>query len=94
MLSLELLRRGYNVAIGKIDNREVDFIATKVDDKKYIQVTEAMNAPETRRRELTPLQHIPDNYEKMVVCMDTGLQQEQDGIRIVNAIDFLLQSIP
>ena len=90
----ELLRRGYDVAIGKIDNREVDFIATKVDDKKYIQVTEAMNAPETRERELTPLQHIPDNYEKMVVCMDTGLQQEQDGIRIVNAIDFLLQSIP
>ena len=90
----ELLRRGYDVAIGKIDNREVDFIATKVDDKKYIQVTEAMNAPETRQRELTPLQHIPDNYEKMVVCMDTGLQQEQDGIRIVNAIDFLLQSIP
>lgn len=94
MLSLELLRRGYDVATGKIDNRKVDFIATKVDDKKYIQVTEAMNAPETRQRELTPLQHIPDNYEKMVVCMDTGLQQEQDGIRIVNAIDFLLQSIP
>lgn len=90
----ELLRRGYDVAIGKIDNREVDFIATKVDDKKYIQVTEAMNAPETRERELTPLQRIPDNYEKMVVCMDTGLQQEQDGIRIVNAIDFLLQSFP
>ena len=87
----ELLRRGYDVAIGKIDNREVDFIATKVDDKKYIQVTEAMNAPETRERELTPLQHIPDNYEKMVVCMDTGLQKEQDGIRIVNAIDFLLE---
>ena len=87
----ELLRRGYDVAIGKIDNREVDFIATKADDKKYIQVTEAMNAPETRARELAPLQRIPDNYEKMVVCMDTGLQQEQDGIRIVNAIDFLLE---
>lgn len=59
--------------------------------KKYIQVTEAMNAPETRERELSPLQKIPDNYEKLVVCMDTGLQQEQDGIRIVNAIDFLLE---
>ena len=86
----ELLRRGYDVAIGKMDNREVDFIATKADDKKYIQVTEAMNAPETRERELAPLQRIPDNYEKMVVCMDTGLQREQDGIRIVDAIDFLL----
>lgn len=69
----------------------MDFIATKADDKKYILVTEAMNAPETRERELSPLQRIPDNYEKLVVCMDTGLQQEQDGIRIVNAIDFLLE---
>lgn len=86
----ELLRRGYDVAIGKIDNKEVDFIATKVNDKKYIQVTESMNAPETRQRELAPLQQIPDNYEKMVVCMDTGMQQDQDGIRIVDAIDFLL----
>ena len=50
-----------------------------------------MNVPETRERELAPLQRIPDNYEKLVVCMDTGLQQEQDGIRIVNAIDFLLE---
>ena len=87
----ELLRRGYDVAIGKIDKKKVDFIATRADDKKYIQVTEAMNAPETRERELAPLQRIPDNYEKLVVCMDTGLQQEQDGIRIVNAIDFLLE---
>lgn len=87
----ELLRRGYDVAIGKIDKKEVDFIATRADDKKYIQVTEAMNAPETRERELAPLQRIPDNYEKLVVCMDTGLQQEQAGIRIVNAIDFLLE---
>ncbi len=86
----ELLRRGYDVAIGKIDNKEVDFIATKANDKKYIQVTESMNAPETRQRELAPLQQIPDNYEKMVVCMDTGMQQDQDGIRIVDAIDFLL----
>lgn len=48
------MRRGYDVAIGKIDNQEVDFIATKIDEKKYIQVTEAMNAPETRERELAP----------------------------------------
>lgn len=75
----------------RLTKKEVDFIATRADDKKYIQVTEAMNAPETRERELSPLQKIPDNYEKLVVCMDTGLQQEQDGIRIVNAIDFLLE---
>ena len=86
----ELLRRGYDVAIGKIDNKEVDFIATKADEKKYIQVTESMDAPETRERELSALRKIPDNYEKMVICMNTGLNQDQDGIRIINAIDFLL----
>jgi len=87
----ELLRRGYDVAIGKIDNKEVDFIAARAGDRKYIQVTEAMNAPDTRERELSPLRRIPDNYEKMVICMDTGMMQEQEGIRIVNAIDFLLE---
>lgn len=87
----ELLRRGYDVAIGKLDNKEVDFVATKVNDKKYIQVTESMDAPETKERELQPLLRIPDNYEKIVICMNTGLQQDQDGIRIVNALDFLLE---
>ena len=51
----ELLRRGYNVAIGKIDNMEMDFIATTADERKYIQVTESMNREEARKRELAPL---------------------------------------
>lgn len=87
----ELIRRGYDVAIGKIDKKEVDFIATKTDEKKYIQVTEAMTSYETRERELSPLRKIPDNYDKIVIAMNTGLEQDQDGIRIVNAIDFLLE---
>lgn len=86
----ELLRQGYDVAIGKIDNKEVDFIATKTDQKKYIQVTESMNAPETRERELAPLKKIPDNYEKIVIAMECDLSQDQDGIKILNAIEFLL----
>lgn len=60
----ELLRRGYDVSIGKIDNLEVDFIATKADDKLYVQVTESMTSEDVRKRELTPLQKINDNYEK------------------------------
>ena len=55
IIYFELLRRGYDVAIGKLDNREVDFIATKTDEKKYIQVTESMNAPETREQALFAL---------------------------------------
>lgn len=60
----ELLRRGYDVAIGKIGNAEVDFIATTANEKKYIQVTESMMSEDVRKRELAPLQSIRDNYKK------------------------------
>lgn len=91
IIFFELLRRGYDVAIGKINNQEVDFIATKAEEKKYIQVTESMNAPETRERELAPLRSIRDNYEKLVIALDCDFTQTQDGIKIVKALDFLLE---
>ena len=87
----ELLRRGYDVAIGKIDNAEVDFIATTAEDKMYIQVTESMTSEEVRRRELAPLQKIPDNYEKTVLSLDTGMDSSYDGIKSCNIIDWLLE---
>lgn len=90
IIYFELLRRGYDVAIGKIDEKEIDFIATKTDEKKYIQVTENMNAPETRARELAPLQMVRDNYEKIVIAMDCDLVSDVEGIKIVKALDFLL----
>jgi len=86
----ELLRRGYDVAIGKIDNKEVDFIATKTNDKKYIQVTESMTSDETRKRELAPLEAINDNYEKIVLTRDKNLFEDWNGIKIMNVVDFLL----
>ena len=86
----ELLRRGYDVAIGKVDTAEVDFIATKTDEKLYIQVTESMVSEEVRRRELAPLQKIRDNYEKIVLSMDTGLDSSYDGIKSLNLIQWLL----
>lgn len=86
----ELLRRGYDVAIGKIDNLEVDFIATRADDKIYIQVTESMISPDVRRRELAPLEKIRDNYEKIVLSLDTGLDSSYEGIKSLNLIDWLL----
>lgn len=91
IIYFELLRRGYDVAIGKIDNQEVDFIATKADEKKYIQVTESMNAPETRERELAPLRKIRDSYEKCVIALECDLTQTQDGIKLIRALDFLLE---
>ncbi|MCD8396166.1 MAG: ATP-binding protein [Lachnospiraceae bacterium] len=90
IIFFELMRRGYDIAVGKIDNKEVDFIATKADEKKYIQVTESMNAPETRERELAPLRKIKDNYEKIVIAMECDMPQPQDGIKIIRAMDFLL----
>ena len=90
MIYFELLRQGYDVAIGKVDNQEVDFIATKTDEKKYIQVTENMNSPETRERELAPLRKIRDHYEKLVIALDCDFTQTQDGIKVVHALDFLL----
>lgn len=87
---LELLRRGYDVSIGKVDNLEVDFIATKTDEKLYIQVTESMESEEVRDRELTPLQKIKDNYEKIVLSLNTGLDTSYDGIKSINLIDWLI----
>lgn len=87
----ELLRRGYDVAIGKVGNKEVDFVAAKADDKRYIQVTETMAAPETRERELAPLKMIRDNYEKTVLTMDRSFVESYDGIKVVNLIDWLME---
>ena len=86
----ELLRRGHDVTIGKIDNQEVDFIATTADDKLYIQVTESMQSEEIRKRELAPLQKIRDNYEKIVLSLEPGLDASYDGIKSLNLVDWLL----
>ena len=87
----ELLRRGYDVAIGKIDQMEVDFIATKADDKFYVQVTESMAVEEVRRRELAPLQKITDNYEKIVLSLEPGLDASYEGIKSLNLMEWLLK---
>ena len=88
----ELIRRGYDVAIGKVNSKEVDFIATKADDKIYVQVTESMISEDVRKRELEPLQRIRDNYEKIILSLDTGLEHSFEGIRSLNLIDWLILS--
>ena len=86
----ELLRRGYDVAIGKIDNAEIDFIAANAQEKLYVQVTESMTSENVRRRELAPLQKVRDNYEKMILSLDPGLETSFEGIRSRNLIDWLI----
>ena len=86
----ELLRRGYDVSIGKIDNSEVDFVATKADNKIYVQVTESMTSEDVRKRELSPLQKISDNYEKIILSLNPGMDSSYKGIKSINLIDWLI----
>lgn len=87
----ELLRCGFDVAIGKIDNLEVDFVATNANEKMYIQVTESMKNESVRERELKPLKKIHNNYKKMVITLDKALDDEYDGIQSIDVIEWLLK---
>lgn len=87
---LELLRRGYQVSIGKVGNLEVDFVAEKGSDRIYYQVSASILDSSTFAREIAPLKMINDHYSKFIITMDE-LPMCEDGIRQINVIDFLLQ---
>ncbi len=87
----ELLMRGYTVTVGTFDNLEIDFVARRGGDKLYVQVTLSMLEEQTRQRELRPLEQLTDAFPRMVITLDrfsAGITEQ--GIRIVNAIDWLL----
>lgn len=88
---LELLRRGYEVTIGKIGSLEVDFVASKPNEKIYYQVSATIMDEKTRERELRPLESISDNYPKYILTMDKTVFNDYSGIRVKNIIDFLLE---
>lgn len=87
---LELLRRGYEVNIGKVGTAEIDFVARKNDLLNYFQVTASMLEESTFNREMAPLKAIHDNYPKTVITLDRYTPGNYEGIQIVNAIDWLL----
>ena len=88
---LELLRRGYEVNIGKVGTTEVDFVARKNDNVFYFQVTASMVEEATFDREMSPLKAINDNYPKIVITLDRYTPGNYEGIHVVNAIDWLLE---
>jgi predicted AAA+ superfamily ATPase len=88
---LELKRRGYTVHIGKLDTLGIDFIATRANEKIYLQVAYLLASEETIQREFKPLLLIPDNYPKYVLSMDTLFGNDYEGIQRINLINFLLQ---
>ncbi|MGA1871263.1 MAG: ATP-binding protein [bacterium] len=90
LIFLELKRRGYVVYIGKLDEKEIDFMAVKENRKYYIQIAYLLINEETIQREIALLTQIKDNYPKYLLSMDTLLSDDFAGIRRLNIIDFLL----
>lgn len=87
---LELKRRGYDVYIGKIKDKEIDFVATKQNEKIYVQVTQEIKSEKTQKREYEQLLEIRDNYPKYVVMADNFAGGNYEGIKTMNIVDFLL----
>ena len=90
VIYLELLRRGYDVYVGKIDTFEVDFVAQNRKGTAYFQVALTARDEKTLERELRPLQAIRDHYPKVLLTMDEDPEAQYDGIRRINARDWLL----
>lgn len=87
---LELLRRGYDVYIGKVDDLEVDFVAMDDNGMTYYQVSATVRDEKTLKRELASLQRINDHYPKILLTLDDDPEMEYAGIRKINAVDWLL----
>ena len=87
---LELLRRGYEVCIGKTPNGEIDFIATRQNDKIYIQITKEIKSEKTEKREYDRLLEINDNYPKYLLTTDDFAGGNYQGIKTMHIADFLL----
>lgn len=87
---LELLRRGYQVYIGKIDDLEVDFVAMESKRIIYFQVAATARDESTLKRELTPLEKINDHYQKFILTLDDDPEADYNGIRRINVLDWLM----
>ncbi len=90
---LELLRRGYDVYVGKVGDREVDFVAMRQDTVKYYQVALTVRDENKLKTELASLQAIKDNYPKYLLTLDDDPPSDHNGIRQINVLDFLMDEI-
>ena len=90
IIYLELIRRGYKVYVGKVESEEVDFVAMNSKRIIYYQVAATVREESTLLRELRPLQKITDHYPKYIITLDEDPDADYDGIRRINALQFLL----
>ena len=89
LVYLELLRRGYQVRVGKVDAMEVDFIAETTRQRLYIQVCQSIIDPKTKERELRPFYKIQDGYPRVLISMDKTIAVDENGVLLVNIVDWL-----
>ncbi len=87
----ELVRRGFNVYIGKLKNKEIDFIAQKRSDRLYIQVCYKIESENTFKREFDTLLEIDDHYPKYVLSMDNNITENIMGVKHMNIFTFISQ---
>ena len=91
LIYIELLRRGYEVYVGKYNDIEIDFIAIKPNEKIYYQVTRSLLDEKVEEREKNSLLAIKDNYKKIILTMDKVRNKQLEGIDVINIVDFLLK---
>ena len=87
---LELLRRGYKVYVGKVDDLVVDFVAQNRDGLRYYQVALSVRNEDVLARELRSLQKTGDHYPKILLTLDMDLEADYEGITKINVVDWLL----
>ena len=91
IVAIELMRRGYELYVGVLYKKEIDFVAIRENEKIYIQVANSIEEDDTKERELYPLRRIRDSYPKMVITRTGYPEYDIDGIKIIDITDWLMQ---